>query len=85
VSTPTTTEVRDRISAFLAGRDKFWSSQRTSEQGCSMWVRALTGVVVADGRVRVHRYGQESNILNLPADSPDLLERLGETLDGLGV
>lgn len=81
--------VRDRISAFLAGRG--WEPRPlTFVPEAPSWPSwpekrgaPLVVVISAPGAVVVTCAGYEP--LDLPADSPDLMERLGETLDGLGV
>ena len=83
-----TTEVRDRIGAFLA--DRGWVNApipAIDGSGTVAWHSRpnwwLLVLLTGDGRVGVA--DQDVEYLDLPADAPDLLERLGETLDRLGV
>ena len=75
--------------AFLAERG-FEPSLYDDGSGMLGWVPANSTSLVAiavflrEGRLRVTPLNQEA-ALDLPADAPDLLERLGATLDGLGV
>ncbi len=78
------TDVRDWITAHLAGRgwdpDLCW----TTPIGTSHW-RGPREVIVTAGGGEVNVSASHALRLIVPATAPDLLARLGETLDRLGV
>ncbi len=89
-----TTDVRDRISAYLAERGGFGQmGESVFTEGAVTWhcvgVSPAVWVVLSPRRggiagVSVDGAPPEDDLI-VPADAPDLLARLGETLDRLGV
>ena len=82
------TEVRDRISVFLAGRGWLRNDPVDDSGGCWSTGRVdvfLIETATGSGELVVESQRRSGEQLVVPADSPDLLERLGKTLDGLGV
>ena len=81
----TTTDVRDRISAYLAERGGWADPISGTDGGNAMWMlngRSDINVFVINDIVTVNCWPTDRT--SLPADAPDLLARLGETLDELG-
>jgi hypothetical protein len=86
MTTHTTLEVQDRISAFL--HDRGWGAPTVYLTEASLWAvegPPPIGVFVRRDTVRVTNRASGVRELQLSTEAPDLLQRLGETLDGLGV